>query len=89
MSAKALEILKAKMSLKERRQFVKNCKKDNPSWEKKIDGKDLSTYYKGVGLFNSTISFRWYMSKEGYNYWSAIYLRFTKEELKTKINLSE
>jgi len=91
MSAKALEILKAKMSLKERRQFVANCKKLNPDWEKKINGRTLSVYYSGTGcgLFSATMSFSWHFSKEGYKYWSAIYGRFTKEELKTRINLSE
>jgi len=89
MSAKALEILKSKMSLKERRQFVANCNKQNPGREKRIDGKDLSTYYNGVGLFHSTTSFSWYMSKEGRDYWAAIYRRFTPEERKTKIKLSE
>ena len=80
MSAKALEILKSKMSLKERRQFVRNCNKQNPGWEKKIDGKNLSTYDYGLGLFSGTISFRWCSSKEGYNYWKKIYRRFTREE---------
>ena len=91
MSAKALEILKSKMSLEERRQFVANCNKQNPDWEKKIDGRTLGVYYTGTGagLFSGTISFRWYLSKEGYNYWAVIYSRFTREELKTKINLNE
>ena len=89
MSAKALEILKSKMSLKERRQFVRNCKKQNPGWEKKIDGKNLSTYCDGIGLFSATISFSWYMSKEGRDYWQNIYRRFTREELRAKINLNE
>ena len=89
MSAKALEILKSKMSLKERRQFVRNCKKLNPDWEKNIDGKKLSTYDDGLGLFSATISFSWYMSKEGCDYWAAIYYRFTGEELRTEINLNQ
>ena len=89
MSAKVLKILKSKMSLKERQQFVANCKKKNPDWEKKIDGRDLYIYYKPCGLFNSTISFNWHYSKEGYDYWHAIYKRFTGEELRTEINLNE
>ena len=89
MSAKALEILKSKMSLKERRQFVRNCKKQNPGWEKNIDGRELSLYSELRGLFNSTISFNWMISNEGLDYWRSIYDRFTPEERKTKINLSE
>ena len=91
MSAKALEILKAKMSLKERRQFVANCKKLNPDWEKKINGRTLSVYYSGTGcgLFSATMSFSWHLSKENYGYWRDIYNRFTGEERSTKINLNE
>ena len=91
MSAKALEILKSKMSLKERRQFVANCKKLNPGWENKIDGRILYIYYNGAGcgLFSGSVSFGWIISKEGYDYWHAIYKRFTREELSTKINLNE
>jgi hypothetical protein len=87
MSAKALEILKAKMSLEERQQFVANCNKQNPEWEKNIDGKMLGT--GGIGLFHSTVSFRLLSSKEGFEYWQSIYLRFTDEELSTRINLKE
>ena len=89
MSAKVIEILKSKMSLKERQQFVANCNEQNPGWEKKIDGRRLAIYSEPRGLFNSNISFNWYMSKQGYIYWEKIYDRFTQEELSTKINLSE
>ena len=89
MSAKALEILKSKMSLKERRQFVANCNKQNPDWEKKIHGRELNVYSKSNGLFNGAVSFIWSSSKEGSGYWSAIYRRFTQEERITKINLNE
>ena len=94
MSAKALEILKSKMSLKERRQFVRNCNKFNPDWEKNIDGIGLGMYVfdKGLpldGLFLGVKSFDWYLSKEGISYWKAIYKRFTGEELRTIINLNE
>jgi len=96
MSAKALEILKSKMSLKERRQFVANCKNQNPGWEKKINGMSLKVLNFNIGaiairfgFFSHTASFNWMDSKEGDDYWHIIYKRFTEEELSTKINLKE
>jgi hypothetical protein len=95
MSAKALEILEAKMSLKERRKFVANCNKQNPDWEKNIDGRTLgggggSAFDQSrASLFNQNVSFFWMDSKEGHVYWYSIYLRFTDEELSTRINLNE
>ena len=89
MSAKALEILKSKMSLEERQRFVRNCNEQNPDWEKKINGRILDIYYNGIGLFSGTISFGWVNSNEGYYYWASIYMRFTISELRTEINLNE
>lgn len=81
MSAKVIEIMKAKMSLEERQRFVANCLKRNPDWEKVINGKELFEIW-----FNEN-SFAWIDSKEGFMYWEGIYIRFTDEELKEKINV--
>ena len=86
MSAKVLKILKSKMSLKERQQFVANCNKQNPGWENEIHGRELNVYSNSCGLFHASISFYWYLSNEGSDYWQNIYDRFTPEERSTIID---
>lgn len=88
MSKKVIEIMKMRMTLEERKLFVKNCEKSNGvDWWKKLDGKVLSA--NDQGLFYAPNSFRWSSSKEGMKYWGLIRFRFTNRELQAKINLNE
>jgi hypothetical protein len=85
MSKKAIEILKSKMTLDERKEFVRECERQN--------GKD---WYMGLDGFNiwhlfmvKSNSFSWEESEKGLNYWNKIRNRFTDEEESTVINLNE
>jgi hypothetical protein len=84
MSNKAIEILKSKMTLDERKEFVRECERQNgKDWWKKLHGIKL------LALFMSDNSFIWRESKKGGAYWLEIYNRFALEELNTAINLNE
>ena len=90
MNKEAKEILKAKMSREELIQLVRvrfSMK------IKLIEGKlSISPYPFRLQKFDIDRllgGFIWEDSPQGHDYWSVIYRRFTREELKTKINLSE
>jgi len=83
MSKKVIEVMKKRMSLEERKRFVKNCNLENINWYKDLNNESLGT------LFFSWLSFNWADTEEGYEYWYKILKRFTTEELSLTINLKE
>lgn len=88
MSKKVIEIMKKRMTLEERKLFVKNCEEaGGVDWWRKLDGIVLHPNHEG--LFYAPNSFRWYASLEGMEYWTTIFSRFKRLELQEKINLSE
>lgn len=83
MSKQALEILKSKMTLEERKKFVENCVKQNgEEWWKSFDGRSIGQVFNCINF-----SFSWSSSNQGNNYWLQIYNRFTDEEKSTIIQL--
>jgi hypothetical protein len=87
MSKKAIEILKSKMTLEERKLFVENCKEQNGLLcQNKMTPIALINI---LGMFNPGNSFSWVETKQGDAYWFEIYKRFTHEELSTPINFEE
>jgi len=85
MSKKAVEILRSRMTLEERKEFIDECVRYNgENWWKSIDEEDIGD------LFNyPKNSFIWSSAKNSTNYWREIYNRFTEEELGTIIYLNE
>jgi hypothetical protein len=82
MSKKAIEILKKRMTLKERKEFVRECERQNgKDWWKKLHGIKL------LALFMPDNSFIWRESEKGGAYWIEIYNRFALEELDIIIDL--
>jgi hypothetical protein len=87
MSKKAIQILKSKMTLKERKLFVENCKEQGGLiMQDKMDNRYANNL---KSLFCLKNSFAWSNTKDGYKYWVSIYDRFTFEEFQTTIDFNE
>jgi hypothetical protein len=85
MSKKAVEILRSKMTLEERKEFIDECVRYNgENWWKSIDKESISDLFAWPKN-----SFIWYSSRNGHSHWTQIYNRFTEEELVTIIYLNE
>lgn len=88
MSKQVISTLKKRMTLEERKRFVLNCEiKNGVDWWKKLH--NLPLMGESEYLMHSDITFLWGETKEGHEYWSEIFGRFTPEELSLTINLKE
>lgn len=77
MSKVIISVMKKKMSLEERKQFIHNIETEYGTievWLEKINGKRL------IDMFDCFYSFTWH-KHEGFQYWEKIYKRFNLSEL--------
>jgi hypothetical protein len=85
MSNKAIEILKSKMSLEERQEFVnESTLRHGEKFYQEFDGRNLYHIFQYRWL-----TFDWDKTKKGRDYWESIFNRFTYEELNIEIKLKE
>ena len=85
-SIKAIDILKKRMTLEERRKFVANAQRqEGEDWWRMLNKSSIGEGITTHGFLSEKIM-SWDHSLEGWDYWHEIAQRFSIEELNTIID---